>query len=54
MSIFMKLTNIGFLICFICMYLLVVYEGSSLYAVGGWVFIIGVIVAVIGLFEKWN
>jgi len=54
MSIFMKLTHIGFLICLICMYLLVAWKGSFLYTVGGWVFFIGVIVSVIGLFKKWN
>jgi len=50
----MKLTAIGFLLCLICLWFLMIGTGTSLYAAGFWLFPAGVIMAAAGLFKKWK
>lgn len=50
----MKLTFAGILICLVCLQLMILGENSWLYALGGYTFYVGVIIAVIGLIRKWK
>lgn len=50
----MKLTALGILLCLVCFYLMILGEGTTIYAVGGYLFIPSIIMAFAGLLTKWN
>lgn len=48
----MKTISLGFLICLICLYLMIGLPGTSFYTIGGLVFWLGVIICMVGIIKK--
>lgn len=48
----MRIISAGLLICLICLYIMIGFEGSSLMVIGGLAFWIGVIVSLVGIFYR--